>query len=114
VILGDMNIENCEELTAVLPSDYSSLNSECLPTNTNINSPKPYDHVMYPPSASGAEIKTDRGVTVIELTEVMRRGWPRKLGRYPGRPYNHDPFRQYFSDHNPVLFSIRADVGDDD
>jgi endonuclease/exonuclease/phosphatase family metal-dependent hydrolase len=114
IILGDMNIEDCRELTVVLPPNYSSLNHDCVPTNTNINSPKPYDHVMYQTQASASEINIERGMIVIDLIKHMRRGWPARLGRYPGRPYVHDSFRKFFSDHDPVLFSVRADADDDD
>jgi hypothetical protein len=31
----------------VTPTGFLSLNDECRPTNTNINGPKPHDHVMF-------------------------------------------------------------------
>ena len=46
IILGDMNIEDARELAMVTPAGFQSLNDECRPTNTNVNGPRPYDHVM--------------------------------------------------------------------
>lgn len=53
VILGDMSIEDCEEFADTTPPSFISLNDTCLPTNTNLNGPKPYDHVMLRPAYSG-------------------------------------------------------------
>lgn len=111
VILGDMNIEDCAELAAVLPIGYESLNSGCLSTNTNVNGPKPYDHVMIRPADSAPEIPFH--FTVISLVEAMRPYWS-STRPYPGDPYVHDAFRQVYSDHNPVEFEIQVDGIDDD
>lgn len=114
VILGDMNIEDCNELTAVLPEDYASMNHECQATNTNVRSPKPYDHVMYRIDSTKLEINTAQGMTVINLIEEMRQRWPANHGPFPGDPYSHDAFRTLYSDHHPVLFAIRTGGPDDD
>lgn len=114
VILGDMNIENCAELHAVLPANYQSLNQDCKPTNTNVNSPRPYDHVMYDVFHSSREIDVDRGLQIINLIDEMRAHWPASAGPYPGNPYKHDLFRTRFSDHHPISFKIRTDGPDDD
>ena len=51
IILGDMNIEDEEELIDATPAGFLSLNDECHSTNTiaedDENKGKPYDHVMY-------------------------------------------------------------------
>lgn len=52
IVLGDMNIEDKDELTALKIPNYTSLNNDCVLTNTLINSnvgngAKPYDHVLY-------------------------------------------------------------------
>ena len=52
IIVGDMNIENADELADAMPAGFLSLNDECVSTNTNVNGPKPFDHVMYNPSVS--------------------------------------------------------------
>ena len=36
-----------DEIARVTPSGFISLNNEAVPTNTNVNGPEPYDHVMY-------------------------------------------------------------------
>lgn len=112
VILGDMNIEDCDELSHVLPTGYTSLNDTCLPTNTNVNGPKPYDHVMYRAASTRAEIPTE--FNVINLIAAMASKWDPTLGPYPGAPYRHDAFRTVYSDHNPVAFHINIDGIDDD
>jgi len=114
VILGDMNIENCGELADVLPEGYASLNNECLPTNTNIRNPRPYDHVMYSTEYSSNEIDTEAGFVVINLIEAMRDRWTADAGPYPGDPYRHNAFRTKYSDHHPVSFQIRSGREDDD
>jgi len=114
VILGDMNIEDCEELANVLAPGFKSLNHDCRATNTNSNGPKPYDHVMYNTEASAAEIDTATGLEVIDLVDAMRAAWPPDAGPYPGDPYDHKGFRTRYSDHNPVVFKIRTGGPDDD
>lgn len=59
IIMGDMNIENSEELKKASPNGYW-------------DDPAPY----------------------------------------PGEPYEHNLFKQYYSDHNPVVFRLL--VGSDD
>lgn len=112
VVLGDMNIEDCEELAAVLPTGFVSLNSGCLPTNTNVNGPKPYDHVMFSEQLTSPEIGSK--FEVIDLVEAMRGRWLLADGAYPGDPYKHNPFRGFFSDHSPVAFELIVDGVDDD
>jgi hypothetical protein len=108
VILGDMNIEDCQELRAVLPRDFTSLNSKCQATNTNPRGPRPYDHVMYHTQYSAKEINVKRGLTVINLIEEMRLRWGRNMGKFPGSPYQHNAFRKLYSDHHPIFFTVRT------
>lgn len=109
IILGDMNIEDCGELQVMLAVGYSSLNSSCLPTNTNVRGPKPYDHVFH---KGMAELQD--GFEVIDLIEAMRVPWAMSSNEaYPGEPYNHNGFRVRYSDHHPVSFRINS-VNDDD
>lgn len=111
VILGDMNLETCDELAEVLPRGAVSLNHACEATNTNVRGPKPYDHVMFRTAFTAAEIGD--AFEVVDLIEAMRPSWS-STRRYPGDPYNHNAFRQRYSDHHPVVFSVRTDVEDDD
>lgn len=111
IILGDMNIEDCEELAKVMPVGFASLNDTCFPTNTNLNGPKPYDHVLYRP-ANSSEILPE--FSVLNLIEAAEPFWNRSIGAFPGTPYDHNTFRQYYSDHHPVVFELVLDQGDDD
>jgi endonuclease/exonuclease/phosphatase family metal-dependent hydrolase len=108
IILGDMNIEDFAELSEDTPPGLVSLNANCLPTNTNVRTPKPYDHVMFSRSTTG-EMDSIYGFRVINLIDKMRAPWRAKFPtrKYPGDPpYNHDTFRAYYSDHDPVEFRL--------
>ena len=113
VILGDMNIENCEELHSILLKGYASLNDECIPTNTNPNGPKPYDHVLYNVLHTSNEIPEER-FHVIDLVNAMKDAWSPSEGEYPGDPYDHKEFRMRYSDHHPIAFSVNTVRKDDD
>ena len=113
IILGDMNIENATELAAATPSGYLSLNDECHATNTNPKGPKPYDHVMYNTTFT-TEIDSDFDLEVIDLIEAMEDSWTSTEDEYPGDPYVHNQFKQYYSDHHPVVFRIKVSGEDDD
>ena len=114
-----MNIEDAEELAEVTPAGYLSLNNEMRRTNTliNPNNPndeaKPYDHVMYNTTYTQGEIDTAFDIKVIDLIEAMMPLWVSDEA-YPGDPYNHNLFKQYYSDHHPVEFKMVVGSGDDD
>lgn len=120
IILGDMNIEDCEELREVTPAGFLSLNDECEATNTNVNGPKPYDHVMYRPAFT-KEIDKAFDFRVFNLIEAMRPFWS-STDPYPGGAvnpiglpkYNHDKFRAFYSDHHPVVYKLTVPGADDD
>lgn len=112
IIVGDMNIEDKEELAQATPRGFRSLNDECRATNTNVNAPKPYDHVMYN-LTSTTEIDTGFDMQVIDLVKAMKSQW-KATEQFPGEPYNHDEFRAYFSDHDPVIFRLTLPSQDDD
>ena len=113
IILGDMNIENAAELTDVTPPGYLSLNDECRSTNTNPNSPRPYDHVMYNTTAT-TEIDAGYDLEVVDLIQAMKSSWTSTTIAYPGNPYHHNLFRQYYSDHHPIVFKMSIPEEDDD
>jgi len=52
IILGDCNVQDTAELMYITPEGFISLNINCMPTNTSLRSPKPYDHVFYRPDYS--------------------------------------------------------------
>jgi endonuclease/exonuclease/phosphatase family metal-dependent hydrolase len=120
IILGDMNIEDCNELVEATPVGFVSLNDECEATNTNVNGPKPYDHVMYRRSAT-REIDEDFDFRVFNLIEAMRPFW-NSSDPYPGGSvnpigfpeYDHNVFRAFYSDHHPVVFKMILPDEDDD
>jgi hypothetical protein len=120
IILGDMNIQDCEELSEITPSGFRSLNDECVATNTNVGGPKPYDHVMYR-STFTREIDGEFDFRVFNLIEAMRPFW-NSSEPYPGGSvnpiappeYDHNTFRQIYSDHHPVVFKMTIPGVDDD
>lgn len=108
-----MNIEDCDELSDALPTGFTSLNDTCETTNTNVNGPKPYDHVMYR-TANTTVSEMPRTLQITSLVDAMATSWPlRHIGQYPGSPYNHNAFRVVYSDHNPISFRL-IPVSDDD
>lgn len=116
IILGDMNIESTDELNTFLPTGFAALNDECIPTNTNKNSPKPYDQIIYSTANTGSEIDQTYDFKVVDLVEMMAERWARISNKaFPGKPYKHNDFRKYYSDHNPVAFRLKSIlIGDDD
>jgi len=112
IIIGDMNIENAEELAATTPAGLESLNDEVAPTNTNVRSRKPYDHAMYDATVT-SEVDEDFDFKVINLVEVMKGLWT-SSAKYPGKPYKHDKFRAFYSDHDPVVIHMKYPEEDDD
>ncbi|MBI4924124.1 MAG: endonuclease/exonuclease/phosphatase family protein [Devosia nanyangense] len=114
IILGDMNFQNCAEVEANLPDGMATLNSRCQATNVKPDAGKPFDQVFYWTEDSSNELRTQRGITVINLIDEMHRRWTGAASAFPGAPYNHDRFRVLYSDHNPVRFAVRTDQPDDD
>jgi len=113
LIVGDMNIEDLNELQDAMPPGYSSLNAACVATNTSPTGPKPFDHVMYREQFTGVDIDRDF-FRVLNLLTLMEPSWDPVDGPYPGDPYKYGPFGSYYSDHNPVEFRMRYGVQDDD
>ena len=117
IILGDMNIKDAAELSDATPSGFLSLNDELRRTNTLINSTptqgaKPYDHIMYNVANTQGEIDIEFDMNVIDLIEAMRSSWT-SSDPYPGDPYDHNLFKQYYSDHHPVEFKMIVSQDDD-
>jgi endonuclease/exonuclease/phosphatase family metal-dependent hydrolase len=117
IILGDMNIEDKEELSKDIPSGFISLNGKCLRTNTLINKTsdrgaRPYDHIMYRPKYTSSEIDEKFNMVILNLIDLMKPYWISE-NQYPGDPYNHNLFKQYYSDHHPVFFRLKSNPDDD-
>lgn len=115
IILGDMNLENANELSQnITGTRFISLNKNAKQnTNTNPVSPKPYDHVFISPKDS-REIESIDNFEVMNLIVGMMTYWDLDPSTYPGNPYSHNMFRMYFSDHHPVGFNIKPGDRDDD
>ena len=109
IILGDMNIQDCKELSNVTPTDFVSLNDDCTATNT-ATSGKPYDHVMYR-LAYSTEVQRD--LVIVDLVAAMKPYWT-STEPYPGDPYDHNALRVLYSDHNPIAFYLEIPESDDD
>lgn len=112
IVLGDMNIEDAEELAAATPAGLVSLNDQVDHTNTNLRGPKPYDHAMLDVMTT-SEINSDFDFKVLDLIEVMESLWTGS-DAYPGEPYDHNRFRAFFSDHHPVVIHLNFPEEDDD
>jgi hypothetical protein len=116
-VIGDFNIEDSKELEnhltiSTLNQNWQSLNETAfLMTNTNVNGPKPYDHVFYFPELT-AEIIGQEKLQIINLIQEMKPFW--SLDRpYPGDPYDHNLFRTHFSDHHPIKFQFKIEKDQD-
>lgn len=122
IILGDTNIENAaetaalEELAKNMGVDMKTLNIGAnYMTNTNQRggSQRPYDHVFIHLEDT-AEVAYESNFDVIDLIEQMRSVWDGPEDTYPGDPYNHTLFIQYYSDHHPVRVWAQPPDRDDD
>ena len=67
---------------------------------------------MYRPAYTG-EVDTEFDLVVLNLVDAMKILWDSNQP-YPGDPYDHDQFRQRFSDHHPVVFKLKLGGQDDD
>ncbi len=137
IVLGDMNIESGKELASIFTNTpYISLNTEAKKmTNTLVQKPKPFDHVMLNPQfTTSNEVAPLDNFEVMDLLELMRPYWQTRkrsdgtlyhvdaLGRplpYIGErsKYNmaaHNRFQMYYSDHQPVSFMATIPDRDDD
>lgn len=92
IILGNMNIKNCDELISFTPPGFLSMNHDCKATNT-AKKDKPYDHVLYQPIYSGDELQHGNNFQVVNLIEAVEPYWD-KEETFPGVPYVHNKFRQ--------------------
>ncbi len=103
-VLGDFNIYKNTEFTSFEQQDFRSLNAACQFTNTKVYESeakgKPYDHVFY--RTASVEDLVPNSFAVIDLMSELIKIAPDKVSS----TYNHDQFRQRFSDHLPIHFQI--------
>ena len=59
------------------------------------------------------EVDWPYDMQVVNLIEAMRGSWALPEP-YPGNPYVHNAFKQYYSDHHPVVFRLAGTGADDD
>lgn len=105
-VLGDCNIYTQSEFIKYKESSITSLNEECLKTNSkcyeSITKGQPYDHVFY--TSNSKEDILEYSFEVIDLkSEIMNCSKPNLFSL---EPYDHDYFRTRFSDHLPVSFKL--------
>tara|TARA_R110001583_G_scaffold194100_1_gene364272 strand:+ start:7417 stop:8661 length:1245 start_codon:yes stop_codon:yes gene_type:complete len=113
LIVGDLNLYSCDVFTTMNIGQFITLNSSCLNTNTNVNGPEPFDHVLYRPQFT-SEVDKNYGFRVTDLITAMKASWYSHFTHdYPGEPYSHNPFRARYSDHNPVSFELIVGTDDD-
>lgn len=65
---------------------------------------KLYDHVFYRP---GFTVEMDRefDLVVVDLVEAVRPLW-KGPSAFPGDPYVHDEFREWYSDQSPAMSGL--------
>ncbi len=110
LILGDMNIENVQELQQTIPTSFAALGGT---VPTNVAGTAPYDQVFFRPEYT-TQVDQETGCVVFDLIAAMQPTWNHPELTYPGEPYVHDLFRQYYSDHNPIGFIFRLPDADSD
>lgn len=118
LVAGDMNFQNCDELTNRTPIAHRSLNEACFATNTaeakNPKKGRPYDNVIINP-ADTVELDFEHGFLIYDLLAYMEDHWDAETdGPYPGDPYDGKRFIAAFSDHHPVEFRLTVPAMDDD
>ncbi len=96
ILLGDMNVYDCDVLDRRLDDLFVRANKECL--NSNLKRTEPYDQVLF------IEAYTDiSDYAVIDLYETFS---------IPSSTQNKEVIAKY-SDHHPVFFTV-VGMGDDD
>lgn len=121
IILGDFNFQSTAEANSILQgTGFVSLNAEGKTTNTNVNSPKPYDHFLIDPKTT-SEIETQNNFDVLDLLEAMAFFQDISLAdaavspkSFKGDSYNHNLFRLLYSDHHPIRTRVTVAESDDD
>lgn len=96
IILGDMNVYDCDILDENLKSGFIRANTECL--NSNLKRNEPYDQVLY-----NRNYTTIQDYQVIDMYEVFN---------IPEDMPNKKVISTY-SDHHPVFFTIVSETDDD-
>jgi exonuclease III len=111
IVLGDTNIQSCNELEKIMPTGFTALNSECKDTVTALVS-RPYDQIFYLSEPTGKEIDKEHGFGVIDLVKEAKDQWTSD-DPFPGHPYKSKIFPKHYSDHDPIHFQIKVEDDDD-
>lgn len=101
LILGDMNLEDCDEVLEMLTQVQSTLNYQCV--GTNLRQIKPFEHVFY---YLDHDTEIDYWhLWTIDLVEAMQFYWPYE-DPYLGDLETHtvNDYAVYYSDHHPIVF----------
>jgi endonuclease/exonuclease/phosphatase family metal-dependent hydrolase len=118
LIVGDMNIQSSAEFTTVLPIQWQSLNDECRATNVasakNPDNQKPYDHVMYFPEYTAADLDLIYDLEVVDLFTTFYTQWAIENPSSASSSSWVNSFGSVLSDHHPVTFKMVYGVADDD
>tara|TARA_B100000929_G_scaffold268877_1_gene238022 strand:+ start:40574 stop:41434 length:861 start_codon:yes stop_codon:yes gene_type:complete len=86
IILGDMNIYDCDRLNNWIPKNYYRPDKEC--SGTNLDMSKPYDQVIV------YEKINIEDVHVINLYDYFKK-------------IDTKTFKSYYSDHHPIQFYLK-------
>lgn len=95
IVLGDMNVYDCEKLDNNLENGFKRANTECLNSNLKMN--QPYDQVLY------TDFSNIGSYEVLDMFELF------DISRSTG---NKEVIAKY-SDHHPVFFTIVSEKDDD-
>ncbi|WP_345987754.1 hypothetical protein WCX18_10965 [Sulfurimonas sp. HSL1-2] len=96
IIVGDMNVYDCDVLDRRVDALFSRANRECL--NSNLKKSEPYDQVLYIKNYTRID-----NYEVLDLYEIFE---------LPTSTPN-DEVNAKYSDHHPIFFTIIGN-GDDD
>ena len=118
IILGDMNIQNAEELSNVLPQAWVTLNDQSAVTNVaaakNPAAGKPFDHVMYHPAHTTRDLDVAFDIQVVDIFARFYAQWAAANPSKAASSSWVSSFGSVYSDHHPVTFQMLYGIGDDD
>ena len=61
---------------------------------------------MYKPAYTSEEIDEEFDIVVLGLIDLMKEFWT-STEPYAGDPYDHNLFKQYYSDQHPIVFRVK-------
>ncbi len=118
LIVGDFNIQDNEEYANALPSQWKSLNDECVTTNVaasrNAANKKPFDHVVYHTTNTTRDLDVVFDIQVVDIFALFYPEWAQLNPTKAASSSWVSSFGSVYSDHHPVAFRLVYGVGDDD